>query len=86
MKEFYKMTEREAMIAVNGSTEPITEEAVAANREKYGPNEIAEGKKKSIARTFRWARPVPRLSAKLPDRLLQKLCFPKPERFRKMPE
>ena len=38
MKEFYKMTEREAMIAVNGSTEPITEEAVAANREKYGPN------------------------------------------------
>ena len=52
MKEFYKMTEREAMIAVNGSTEPITEEAVAANREKYGPNEIAEGKKKSIARIF----------------------------------
>ena len=52
MKEFYKMTEREAMIAVNGSTEPITEEAVAANREKYGPNEIAEGRKKSIARIF----------------------------------
>lgn len=52
MKEFYKMTEREAMIAVNGSTEPITEEAVAENREKYGPNEIAEGRKKSIARIF----------------------------------
>ncbi len=52
MKEFYKMTENEAMIAVNGSTEPLEEARIAANREKYGPNELAEGKKKSTLRIF----------------------------------
>ncbi len=52
MKEFYRMTDKEAMIAVNGSTEPLTEEMAAANREKYGPNELAEGKKKSTIRIF----------------------------------
>ncbi len=52
MKEFYKMTGEEVMVEVNGSTEPLKEEQIAANREKYGPNELAEGKKKSTVQIF----------------------------------
>ena len=52
MKEFYRMTEEEAMIEVNGSTEPLDEAQLAANRAKYGPNELVEGKKKSTLRIF----------------------------------
>ena len=37
---------------INGTTEPLSEEQVAANREKYGPNELAEGKKKSTLVIF----------------------------------
>lgn len=46
MKEFYQMTSQEAKIAINGSEAPLTEEQVAANRERYGPNALAEGKEK----------------------------------------
>ena len=52
MKEFYQMTSQEAKIAINGSEAPLTEEQVAANRERYGPNALAEGKKKSVAQIF----------------------------------
>lgn len=52
MKEFYKMTEKEAMIEVNGSTDPLSEEQIKDRFEKYGPNELAEGKKKSKLRIF----------------------------------
>ena len=52
MKEFYQMTSQEAKIAINGSEVPLTEEQVAANRERYGPNALAEGKKKSVAQIF----------------------------------
>lgn len=52
MKEIYKMTEREAMIHINGGTEPLSEQQIAENREKYGPNELIEGKKKSTLRIF----------------------------------
>ena len=38
MNEFYKMTEKDAMVTVNGSTEPLSDQQVASNREKYGPN------------------------------------------------
>ena len=34
MKEFYQMTSQEAKIAINGSEAPLTEEQVAANRER----------------------------------------------------
>ena len=50
MNEFYKMTGEEVMMEVNGSTEPLSDGQIAANREKYGPNELAEGKKKSTVR------------------------------------
>ena len=52
MKEFYQMTSQETKIAINGSEAPLTEEQVAANRERYGPNALAEGKKKSVAQIF----------------------------------
>ena len=52
MKEFYQMTSQEAKIAINGSEAPLTEEQVAANRERYGPNALAEGKKNPLRRFF----------------------------------
>lgn len=52
MKEFYQMTENEVRMQLNGSTEPLTEQQIRANREKYGTNELAEEKKKSTLRIF----------------------------------
>ena len=52
MKEFYNMTGEEVKLEVNGTTEPLTDEQAAANIQKYGPNELAEGKKKSVVQIF----------------------------------
>ncbi len=52
MKEFYQMTAEQARMQVNGSLEPLTEEQVKENREKYGPNALLEGRKKSAVRIF----------------------------------
>ena len=52
MKPYYQMDSDEARRQVNGSAEPLTEERVKANQEKYGPNELAEGKKKSVPLIF----------------------------------
>ena len=52
MKEYYQMSRTEAQKAVNGSTQPLTEEQVKQNQEKYGPNALAEGKKKTVPQIF----------------------------------
>lgn len=52
MKQYYQMTRTEAQKAVNGSTQPLTEEQIRKNQEKYGPNALTEGKKKSIPQIF----------------------------------
>lgn len=52
MKEFYKMTADEVKLEVNGTTEPLSDEQVEANKVKYGANELAEGKKKSKLQIF----------------------------------
>ena len=52
MKEYYQMSRTEVQKAVNGSTQPLTEEQVKKNQEKYGPNALAEGKKKTIPQIF----------------------------------
>lgn len=52
MKEFYQMTEIEAKMELNGTTKPLSDEQIALNKERYGPNELAEGKKKSTVRIF----------------------------------
>ena len=40
------------MREINGSEKPLTEEQVKANQEKYGPNELVEGKKKTTLQIF----------------------------------
>ena len=52
MKNYYQLSAEEAVKAVNGSTEPLTEEQVRANQEKYGPNELVEEKRKPSFRSF----------------------------------
>ena len=52
MKQYYQMTGEETIQAVNGSLEPLTEEEVRAHQEKYGPNELVEGKKKTVLQIF----------------------------------
>lgn len=52
MKEFYQMSENDVRLQLNGSLEPLTDQQVKANREKFGPNELVEGKKKSTLRIF----------------------------------
>ena len=38
------------MKEINGYTETLTEEQDRANKEKYGPNELREGRKERIVR------------------------------------
>ena len=52
MKDFYQMSEQDVRMQINGSLEPLTDQQVKANRDKYGPNELAEGKKKSTLMIF----------------------------------
>lgn len=53
MKElFYQMSQQEVRKTVNGHEDPLTEEDVKVHQEQYGPNELAEGKKKSIFQIF----------------------------------
>src|SRR5699024_12137726 len=52
MKEYYQMSRTETQKADNGSTQPLTEEQVKKNQEQYGPNALAEGKKKTIPQIF----------------------------------
>ena len=50
MQDYYKMTGQQVREAVNGTAEPLSDSQVQANVEKFGPNELAEEKKKSILR------------------------------------
>lgn len=52
MSEYYHLSGEEVCQKVNGSLEPLTEEEVKKHQETYGPNELAEGKKKSIFQIF----------------------------------
>ena len=52
MKNYYQLSGEETLKSVNGSTEPLSEEQIRANQEKYGPNELVEGKKKSVLQIF----------------------------------
>ena len=46
------MSSEETMKELNGSTEPLTDEQVREHKEKYGPNELVEGKKKTVLQIF----------------------------------
>ena len=52
MKNYYQLSGEETLKAINGSTEPLSEKQIRANQEKYGPNELVEGKKKSVLQIF----------------------------------
>ena len=52
MKNYYQLSAEETMKELNGSTEPLTDEQVREHKEKYGPNELVEGKKKTVLQIF----------------------------------
>ena len=52
MKQYYQLSGEETIMKINGSLEPLTEEQVMEHQEKYGPNELVEGKKKTVLQIF----------------------------------
>lgn len=52
MQQYYQMSGEEVFKKINGSTEPLTEEEIREHQEKYGPNELVEGKKKTTFQIF----------------------------------
>lgn len=52
MKNYYQLSAEETMKELNGSTEPLTDEQVREHKEKYGPNELVEGQKKTVLQIF----------------------------------
>ena len=52
MKNYYQLSGEETMREVNGTTEPLTDEQVREHQEKYGRNELVEGKKKTTLQIF----------------------------------
>ena len=67
------MSRTEVQKAVNGSTQPLTEEQVKKNQEKYGPNALAEGKKKTVPQIF---LTVQRLPGNHPDHRCYCIRYP----------
>lgn len=52
MKAYYNLTGEEVRSQVNGSQEPLTSDQVRDRQEKFGWNELAEGKQKSVLQIF----------------------------------
>lgn len=52
MKEFYQISAEETKQMINGTQEPLTLEEIRKSQEKYGPNELVEGKKKTTIQIF----------------------------------
>lgn len=52
MKNYYQLSQNEVRREVNGKEEALTSSEVQQNQEKYGLNELVEGKKKSTVQIF----------------------------------
>ena len=52
MKNYYQLSVEEVKQEVNGKQEPLTAEEIKAHQEKYGPNELMEGQKKTTLQIF----------------------------------
>ena len=52
MKEYYQLSANEVKLDVNGYEEPLREEDVKLHKEKFGANELEEGKKKNWFQIF----------------------------------
>ena len=49
MKNYYQFSAEEVKQDINGKQEPLTAAEVKAHQEKFGPNELVEGKKKTTS-------------------------------------
>lgn len=52
MKNYYQLSSEEVKQEMNGKQEPLTSAEVKAHQEKFGPNELVEGKKKTTFQIF----------------------------------
>lgn len=52
MKNYYQLSSEEVKQDINGKQEPLTAAEVKAHQEKFGPNELVEGKKKTTLQIF----------------------------------
>ena len=52
MDKFYQLSKEDTRKKVNGQKEPLTDQQVREHQEKYGKNELVEGKKKSTFQIF----------------------------------
>lgn len=52
MKNYYQLSAEEVKQDINGKQEPLTAAEVKAHQEKFGPNELVEGKKKTTLQIF----------------------------------
>ena len=52
MKNYYQLSAEEVKQDINGKQEPLTSAEVKAHQEKFGPNELVEGKKKTTLQIF----------------------------------
>ena len=52
MKNYYQFSAEEVKQDINGKQEPLTVAEVKAHQEKFGPNELVEGKKKTTLQIF----------------------------------
>ena len=52
MKPYYNQSAEDVRKEINGGTEPLSDSKVKENQEKYGFNELVEGKKKSTLQIF----------------------------------
>lgn len=52
MKNYYQFSAEEVKQDINGKQEPLTAVEVKAHQEKFGPNELVEGKKKTTLQIF----------------------------------
>ena len=52
VKNYYQFSTEEVKQDINGKQEPLTAAEVKAHQEKFGPNELVEGKKKTTLQIF----------------------------------
>ncbi|WP_416887701.1 cation-translocating P-type ATPase [Mediterraneibacter gnavus] len=52
VKNYYQFSAEEVKQDINGKQEPLTAAEVKAHQEKFGPNELVEGKKKTTLQIF----------------------------------
>ena len=52
MSQLYNQTGKQALETLHATAQGLSEKEIASRKEQYGPNQLSEGKKKSIAQVF----------------------------------